>query len=225
MPAVNSNTAAIVAESKVNPDQFTAEYVLQEQLLAAEKLSAKQIAFVDEYVSNGFRGANAYKSAKYKVKNDNVAAANAARLLVSRKVQDYLRWKLTALTMQDGCEIDEGRLIREAGALAHSSLTDVIEWDAEGRMTLKPSCDIPREVAASIKKFRSVTKVIPVQDGDDIEETRVEIEMHDKKGALDLLAKIAGMLRDTKEASDFQNYTLNMYFGPPPSKEKDVSPV
>ena len=48
--------------------------------------------------------------------------------------------------------------------------------------------------------------------------------MHDKKGALDLQARITGMLRDVK-VNDYSNYTLNMYFGAPPAKrEKDISP-
>lgn len=62
------------------------------------------------------------------------------------------------------------------------------------------------------------------RDGPPVEETKIEIEMHDKKGALDLQARIAGMLRDVK-VNDYSNYTLNMYFGAPPAKrEKDISP-
>jgi hypothetical protein len=79
------------------------------------------------------------------------------------------------------------------------------------------------ELAAAIKKFKCVTKTIPQDDGDPIEQTTIEIEMHDKKGALDLQARIAGMLRETK-AADYSNYTVKMYFGEPPTMEKDVSP-
>lgn len=90
------------------------------------------------------------------------------------------------------------------------------------QLTVKPSSDIPREVAAAVKKIKSTTRTIIGKDGgDDIETTTIEIEMHDKKGALDLQARVAGMLRDTKVA-DHSRYTLIMNIGPPP--EEDVSP-
>jgi hypothetical protein len=45
--------------------------------------------------------------------------------------------------------------------------------------------------------------------------------MHDKKGALDLQARMAGMLWDNKVADNFR-HMLNMYFGAQPQKE--ISP-
>jgi hypothetical protein len=76
-------------------------------------------------------------------------------------------------------------------------------------------------VAAAIGKFKCVTKTIPQDDGDPIKQTTIEIEMHDKKGALDLQARMAGMLWDNKVADNFR-HMLNMYFGAQPQKE--ISP-
>ena len=178
----------------------------------------KRVAFVNAYVENGFDGAGAYRAAKYKVKNGNVAKVEASKLLTNPNVQSYLMWKLRQILSKDDCQIDEGKLIRESNAIAHASLTDVIEWDKEGRVKVKASSEIPREVASAIKKIKSTTRTIPQEDGPPIEETKIEIEMHDKKGALDLLARIAGMLRETKVAA-YSNSTLNMYFGPLPAKD------
>ena len=66
-----------------------------------------------------------------------------------------------------------------------------------------------------------MTKTISQDDGDPIEQTTIEIEMHDKKGALDLQARMAGMLWDNKVADNFR-HMLNMYFGAQP--QKGISP-
>ena len=69
----------------------------------------------------------------------------------------YLMWKIRQITAKEDTKIDEGRVIRETNALAHVSITDLVEWDEEGHVTIKPSTEIPREVAAAIKKFKSTT--------------------------------------------------------------------
>jgi hypothetical protein len=204
---------------KATPNEFTSERITQALQLAAEKLPPKRVALVDAYVANGFNGAGAYKAAGYKVKGPNIANTEAAKILSNPLVSEYLCWKLRQVTAKKDCQIDEGRLIRESSALAYASLTDVLDWDKEGRVKVKASSEIPREVAAAIKKIKSTTRSIPQEDGPPIEETKIEIEMHDKKGALDLQARIAGMLRETKVA-DYSNYTLNMYFGEPPEEKE-----
>lgn len=219
------STGAVLAEIKSIPSVFTSEHITQAVLLASEKLPPKRVAFVNAYVENGFDGAGAYRAAKYKVKNGNVAKVEASKLLTNPNVQSYLMWKLRQVLSKDDCQIDEGKLIRESNAIAYASLTDVLSWDAEGRVTVKASSEIPREVAVAIKKIRSTTRTIPQEDGPPIEETKVEIELHDKKGALDLQARIAGMLRETKVA-DYSNYTLYMFMDsqPPARKEKVIKP-
>jgi hypothetical protein len=215
----------MIAEVKANPQEFSSERIVQALLLAAEKLPPRQVAFVDNYVANGFNGSQAYKSAGYRTKTDAVARSNAAKIIAKHSVSNYLYWKLRQVMAENDAQIDEGRLIRESNAIAYASLTDVLSWDAEGRVTVKASSEIPREVAAAIKKIRSTTRTIPQEDGPPIEETKVEIELHDKKGALDLQARIAGMLRETKVA-DYSNYTLNMFMDsqPPARKEKVIKP-
>ena len=212
----------MITDVRANPEKFSSEHLEQAIMLASEKLTAKRIAFIDCYIRNGFCGSAALIEAKYKAKSPQVASAAAARLLASVSIQNYLRWRLVQLTQQKDIEIDEGLLIRESNALAYAAITDVLDWDANGKVTVKPSADLPRETVAAIKKIRSVTRSIPQEDGPPIEETKIEVEMHDKRGALDLQARIAGMLREAKQ-SDFSNYTLNCYFGGPP-EEKDISP-
>jgi hypothetical protein len=78
--------------------------------------------------------------------------------------------------------------------LASAKLTDVIEWDAEGNVKVRPSADIPDNVAAAIKKVR----VSRNKDGD----PTLELEMHDKISVLRILAKSAGLLEPPDRGPD-----------------------
>jgi hypothetical protein len=75
--------------------------------------------------------------------------------------------------------------------IARANLTDVITWDDQGNVKVKPSDQIPNSVAAAIKKIR-VTKS---KDGD----PTLELELHDKVSVLRVLAKSAGLLEPPKE--------------------------
>jgi len=152
MPNV-SKTIPMATDIKANPGEFTSMQIDTALMLAAERLPVKRVALVDAYVANGFNGAAAYKAAGYKVKGPNIANKEAAKILSNHLVSEYLCWKLRQVLARDDSQIDEGRLIRESNAIAFTSITDVLSWDSEGRVTVKASEDLPREVAAAIKKI------------------------------------------------------------------------
>ena len=83
---------------------------------------------------------------------------------------------------------DEGRreaVVQELEAIGAGEATDVIQWDAMGRVTLTPSDQLSDRARRAVKKV----KVTPNQFGNTI-----EVEMHDKLSALRLLAKHRGLL-------------------------------
>lgn len=57
------------------------------------KLTEKQKAFCDYYIES-LNATEAYKRAGYDIKNDNVAAANANRLLRNAKIQKYIQERM-----------------------------------------------------------------------------------------------------------------------------------
>lgn len=59
------------------------------------------IRFIDEYLKNGMNGQEAYKIAYPDVKNNNVARANASRLLANANIRNEISHKLTAQTVTD----------------------------------------------------------------------------------------------------------------------------
>ena len=73
--------------------------------------------------------------------------------------------------------------------MANTKLTDIMEWDDEGNIKVKPSNQIPDHALQAIKSIK-VNK-----DG------QLEIELYDKVGVLRLLAKASGLL-DAPQESD-----------------------
>lgn len=81
--------------------------------------------------------------------------------------------------------------------LANTNITDIMEWDEQGNIKVKPSKDIPAHALQAIKSIKSNTKV----DKEGNSYTTLDIELWDKVGVLRLLAKASGLL-DNPEQSD-----------------------
>jgi hypothetical protein len=80
---------------------------------------------------------------------------------------------------------------QELAAIGASEITDVLNWDENGRTTMLASDQIPEKARRNIKKM----KVTPTKYGN-----QLEVEMYDKIAALRLLAKHYGMLNvDTSQ--------------------------
>lgn len=73
--------------------------------------------------------------------------------------------------------------------MANTKITDIMEWDEDGKIKVKASKDIPDHALQAIRSIK-VNK-----DGN------LELELYDKVGVLRLLAKASGLL-DNPEESD-----------------------
>ena len=85
------------------------------------------------------------------------------------------------------------KLAQELINLSTAKISDVMSWDAEGNITVKPSADIPDSVLTAIKKIG----IVPTPDG----RNAIDIEMIDKVRVLQTLAKASGLL-DQDKTSD-----------------------
>lgn len=77
--------------------------------------------------------------------------------------------------------------------MANTKITDIMEWDAAGNVSVKSAKDIPEHALQAIKNIRQRTD----KDGN----STIEIEMFDKIGVLRILAKASGLL-DAPDESD-----------------------
>ena len=91
-------------------------------------------------------------------------------------------------------EVTRSRIEQEFASVGLTNISDFATWDEEGRVQVKASCDIPPEALAAIKSLK-----INKRGG-------IDIETHDKTGALNSLAKIHDMFHDGSKISfDFNN--------------------
>ena len=81
-------------------------------------------------------------------------------------------------------------VVQELEAIAASEVTDVLTWNADGHVAMKPSAELRHGARKAIKKV----KVTPTRQG-----SSIEVEMHDKMGALRMLAKHHGLLDSTSD--------------------------
>jgi len=81
-------------------------------------------------------------------------------------------------------------LAEELLRLGSSKITDVVDINDDGTVTLKKLDDIPDHALTAIKKI----KVTPGKGGD-----QIEVEMIDKVRVLQMLSKSAGLLDSEKQ--------------------------
>jgi phage terminase small subunit len=83
-------------------------------------------------------------------------------------------------------------LVRKLAAIADGNMGDFgLEWDDKGKVTMKASKDIPREVMALVKKFYRTS------DGE------VRFELHDPLRAIEMLGKV-GAIALTREKLEIE---------------------
>ena len=86
-------------------------------------------------------------------------------------------------------------------SISQAKVTDVVDWDDQGKVSIKNLDEIPEHALQSIKKI----KARPV--GESFE---VEIEMIDKVRVLQMLAKSAGILDKEHESEKPSVIEVNM---------------
>lgn len=74
--------------------------------------------------------------------------------------------------------------------MANTKITDIMTWDSDGNIQVKPSDEIPEHALQAIKSI----KVNERTDKDGHTTRTLDIELYDKVGVLRLLAKASGLL-------------------------------
>ena len=84
-------------------------------------------------------------------------------------------------------QVTAERIIQELSRLGFSNVADVLEYQ-NGEIILKDLANVPPDVKAAIAEISHT-----IDKGG---ASRVKVRMHDKKGSLDSLAKIFGLMRE-----------------------------
>ena len=101
-------------------------------------MTEKQKIFADEYLID-LNATRAYKVAYPRVKNDDVAAAAAARLLRNVKVAAYISERMQE--RQKRTEVTQDRVIEELAAIAFAKATDFAQI-VNGNVVLTDTADL-----------------------------------------------------------------------------------
>ena len=171
-------------------------------------LTDKQQLFADEYLSNDKNAKQAYKK-YYITKNDNVAAAAAARLLSNVNVRTYVEKRLNRVAIK--YEVTQDRIMKEYSRLAFFDPRKL--FDEEGH--LKHIKDLDEDTACAVAGFDFSTiyrKAKDMNQDEIIAEVLKKIKFADKKGSLDSLARINGMFVDKLEIKSL-NVNINDFTG------------
>lgn len=86
----------------------------------------------------------------------------------------------------------------ELMAMGFSNLHDVVSWDAEGNIQIKPTEEIDDAALRAIKRIKTSTR----HDKEGGRTVTTEIELHDKVRVLQVLAKACGLLDKQEKAAN-----------------------
>jgi len=154
-------------------------------------LSARQQAFVEAYLTD-LNASTAYQKA-YKVPMSSAGTAGA-RLLKSVRIATVINTLVQKRSDKTGVTAE--RVVQELAALGFADVRKAFTWDAQ-QTAFIPSTDIDDDTARAIQSVKSRTRFMP--NGPGKEPTRVvelELKMHAKEPALNLIARHLGMLKD-----------------------------
>jgi hypothetical protein len=146
--------------------------------------------------------AAAYGKQTYGNKHQRFQLANGP--LQTKAVKEYVG--LRRADLREALCIDGERLAAELSACAFTNIADLVEWDEFDNVKLIPKSRMTLAQKKSIKKIK-VTKT-PTEHGT---KTVMELEVHDKLKAIDMLQKNLGITSDKSVTNNFQNnfITLN----------------
>jgi phage terminase small subunit len=180
----------------------------------SDRLSDKQRSFIDEYVVD----LNASKAAVRAGYSPRTARSQGQRLLTNVDILAEIHKRLQA--RRDTNEDRVEATIMELACLGFSRITEVCSWDEEGRVSIKPSDEIPEEVAAAIQSITQTSRTVHHRKDDtDETTTRLEIKLHSKEPALSDLAKILGLYRADNQLNTPQ---VVLYIGGRPVTVENV---
>ena len=154
-------------------------------------LTPKQKKFCQEFLKD-FNGAAAYG----RTYNSKGTDASAARLLAKPSVQQYLNLILNQA--EEVAQVSLAAVVREAGRLAFSDITEAMEFDEQG-VTFRNSSSLPKRVTASIRSVSSTRTITRSRNGDDVETVNMKMEFHGKSQAINFLGKFFGVSQDLNQ--------------------------
>lgn len=164
--------------------------------MAGTDLTAKQRAFVDEYLVD----LNATQAAIRAGYSEKSADSQAAQLMANPKVAAEVQTALDKRATRT--EVTADRVIAELARIAFSDLRDVARWN-EDALSLIDSESLTEDAARALREVVATTS--QTEHGTT---NRLHVKQHDKLKALELLGKHLGMFSAKLDVSVSGGLTL-----------------
>jgi len=161
----------------------------------ARTLTSKQAAYRDARVS-GLGKSEAYRTA-YDASRMSAAAISANAHKLEKHTAIALGIAQGAVAVAERAVVSAADVTEALANMAFVDIGDLVDWDEEGRVQFTPSRKLTRVQRSAVKKVTHVRRTIPQKNAEPIIEETVALELESKKGALDSLAKILGMFKET----------------------------
>lgn len=169
------------------------------------KLNERQKRFVQEYLVD----LNATAAAKRAGYSEKTAYSMGQRLLKKVEIQTAIQKRQEKL--QGKLEITQERVLEELAAVAFANGTDFVTITKNGKVQITPTEDVAED------KRKAVASIKEGQKG-------VEIKLHDKVRALELLGKHLGVF-DSNTASTGQENNIFEAINQSTGGELDTSEI
>jgi len=159
---------------------------------AFESLAPKHQLFVKQYIICNGKGGPAYRQI-YTVKDIFTASVNANRLLKNAKIKQAIDDEYKKIFKDKDSEIEQSKTYKLIHSISDADIDEVIDLE-DGTLKVKNISEIPRSAIPAIQSIKRHKKETAYGTDDTL-----EIKMHDKIKALELRAKLQGMLQDKME--------------------------
>lgn len=155
---------------------------------------------------------------KWDDKKRNQAAVAAYKRLQKPVVKEYMRVQQERLRI--AADLEREDLQQQLVAVINTDIGQVAQWDDEGRVVFAASRDLPTHTLRAIKKLKTKTTRRYFKDGGMEETTNTELEMYSRHEAIELFAKIGGILKDERGGLNVEKGVIIM---PAPQSEEEAT--
>lgn len=145
------------------------------------------------------------------------AGCQAWKRLQKPEVKAYMRIQQERIRVAANLEGND--LLQQIAGIMLTDMTQVAEWDDQGRVTVKASDELSRHARGAIKKLKTKTTTRHFENGDTEETTNTEIELYSRLEAIKLFAEVAG-IKDSEGTISVQNGVIVLN---PPQTEAEAT--
>ncbi len=151
------------------------------------RITPRERAFVEHYCEH-FNGRRAAKEAGY-------ADSSAQQISISLRQRPIIKkaLELHAAMIAGNMKMSAARTMHALETIAFSDIRDVVSWNEEGEVSVKPSADISDDVAMTIQEIQMTQGRFGPQ---------LKIKQVDKMTALQMLARITELAKPEEKSPE-----------------------